>query len=203
MAVDIEDTRRQFLMSEHQLTRQEINATNGRKLLLFQIYLVFASGAYGYVFVQERYYLLPFIGLVATGFIAAWLFEHFLVLLLSAYLLDELEDKLIPTLLQQPTLADRFVGWQHFYGEHIGVVAWFYKFFAVLFFGLVGIGPAVVASMSAMLGLGEWWWAHLLFLLWLGVVATGFVASLFFSPWARRIERRPTVGRERPATNRS
>lgn len=44
----LDDMRLRALLSEHYLTRQEITATNGRKVRLFQLYLLSLTGGYGY-----------------------------------------------------------------------------------------------------------------------------------------------------------
>lgn len=96
---DIQDRRFRAVLSEHQITRQEITATNGRKASLVQFFLLFLFASYGYVLPDERIGFLPIIGIGSTAFFAAWLFEHELVILLSTYLRDEIEANKFPKLL--------------------------------------------------------------------------------------------------------
>lgn len=148
---DVEERRLRAVLAEHQLTRQEITATNGRKSSLIQFYLLYLAAAYGYILGGNKPGLIPIVAIGAAAFFAAWIFEHELVILLSAYLRDEIERKRFPQLLADSQSGHGWVDWQHYYGQRLTRAAgWLYRLFAIILFGFFGVGPSILFSVGVL-----------------------------------------------------
>jgi hypothetical protein len=140
-----EDRRLQALLAEHQITRQEISATNARKASYIQFFLVFLGASYGFILHDDEVGLLPLVGLGCVAFLAAWAFEHELVLLLSNYLRDNIEKNLAELLHEAG--AGRSVDWQRYYRDNLPRrAAVLYRAVAVGLYGIIGVLPKSTLS---------------------------------------------------------
>lgn len=196
---DKDERRLRAVLAEYQLTRQEIVATLGRKASLIQFYLIYLATAYGYVLGADKFGLVPLISVGSAAFFAAWLFEHELVILLSTYLRDELEDKKFPKLLTDDEQSELWVDWQHYYGRRLPhSVGWLYRVFAITLFGLFGAGPSLLFSLGVLfqkippgqLYLGIHLWPYLTLAI-VTIAAVVYCSLTLFAKRTRDIESTP------------
>lgn len=140
------------LLAEYNTLRREILSRIRLQVTIMNIYLVFLPAFYWFVLTSRKFFLLLILGPIAGGFLALWVFEHRLIVLISTYILEEIEEKKLSELFANPFPNHpnwRLMGWQHYYGAHLLSIPR-YVIALTVWLVLIGILPSIAACLLVL-----------------------------------------------------